>query len=289
MTSTVHKIYILIFWLIGITSTIYFFYYGFSYYSLPVEERFWSSLHFELKPSGITGHGLGIIGSLMLIVGVSSYMLRKRVRNFMRLGLLKYWLEFHIFLCTLGPILILFHTTFKFGGIVAVSFWCMIFVVLSGVIGRYIYVQIPRTIRGDELSLKELNLLNESISEKLKNLFSINGEVVSKIESMFLEPEENQNVLNDLRFIVLSYFSGIKGLHKIDIEKYGFKSTSEIKTIKKILREKIIITRKIRTLKTAQKLFGYWHAVHLPFAIVMFFIMIIHITTAVIFGYKWIF
>lgn len=289
MTSSAHKIYLTFFWLIGIATTIYFLSFGFSYYMLPVEERFWSNLHDDLKPSGIMGHGLGIIGSFMLVVGVSSYMFRKRVRNLMRFGLLKHWLEFHIFLCTLGPILILYHTTFKFGGLVAVSFWCMVFVVLSGVIGRFIYVQIPRTIRGEELSLKELNLLNESISEKLKNLFSINGEVANKIESMFLKSEDNQNVLDDLRFIFLSYFSGIKGLRKINIEKYGFKSTSDIKTIKKILREKIIVTRKISTLKIAQRLFGYWHAVHLPFAIIMFIIMIIHIVTAIVFGYKWIF
>jgi hypothetical protein len=69
---------------------------------------------------------------------------------------LKYWLEFHIFLCSLGPVMILFHTAFKFGGIVSISFWSMIAVVVSGIIGRFIYIQIPRTIEGRELSLNEV-------------------------------------------------------------------------------------------------------------------------------------
>jgi len=51
---------------------------------------------------------------------------------------------------------VLYHTALKFGGIVAVSFWSMAAVVLSGVIGRFIYVRIPRTIQGNELSVKEL-------------------------------------------------------------------------------------------------------------------------------------
>jgi hypothetical protein len=33
----------------------------------------------------------------------------------------------------------------------------------------------------------------------------------------------------------------------------------------------------------------YWHVAHLPFALVMLFIMIIHVVVAVLFGYKWIF
>ncbi|MEZ4987706.1 MAG: hypothetical protein R2795_22200 [Saprospiraceae bacterium] len=76
-------------------------------------------------------------------------------------------MEFHIFLCTLGPVMILFHTAFKFGGIVSISFWSMVIVVASGVIGRFIYVQIPRTIEGRELSLAELQEMKIEVSQKL--------------------------------------------------------------------------------------------------------------------------
>ena len=59
----------------------------------------------------------------MVIVGVFLYIARKRYNFLVKYLRLKYLLEFHIFLCVLGPILILFHTAFKFGGIVsAVSY-----------------------------------------------------------------------------------------------------------------------------------------------------------------------
>jgi len=153
----------------------FIWYKGFSYYSTSIEERFFDPGHLALKPSGSWGHGFGIVGSLFMLLGVLLYFVRKRVRSFSRLGALKYWLEFHIFLCTLGPILVLYHTAFKFGGLVAISFWSMVAVFVSGIIGRFIYIQIPRTIEGRELSLTEVremtgNLSEASLERKIKRL-----------------------------------------------------------------------------------------------------------------------
>jgi len=113
--------------LIVVIVTAYLTFKGYNYYRTPVVERFYNSQNNLLKPSGVFGQGLGVIGTLMTLFGVSIYIARKRY-NFMAKYLrLKYLLEFHIFLCVLGPILILFHTTFKFGGIVSVAFWSMTF------------------------------------------------------------------------------------------------------------------------------------------------------------------
>src|SRR5512133_1451013 len=151
-----HRPYIVTLTSIVICVTALLIYLGYSYYSRPLEERFFHSHHTLLKPAGTWGHGIGIAGSLSMITGIVIYMARKRMRSLARFGLLKHWLEFHIFLCTMGPILVLFHTSFKFGGIVAVSFWSMVAVFISGIIGRFIYIQIPRSIEGRELSLNEL-------------------------------------------------------------------------------------------------------------------------------------
>ena len=117
---------------------------GLSNYALPLTERPFSELHDVFKPAGSAGHLLGVIGTLMMVVGVTSYSVRKRVRALSRLGSLRSWLSFHIFLCTLGPFLILLHTSFRFGGIVSIAFWSMTAIVASGVFGRYLYVRLPK-------------------------------------------------------------------------------------------------------------------------------------------------
>ena len=46
---------------------------------------------------------------------------------------------------------------------------------------------------------------------------------------------------------------------------------------------------KIERLMLMQRLFRYWHIAHLPFALIMLIIMVIHVGVTLAFGYKWIF
>ncbi|MBM3436560.1 MAG: hypothetical protein FJY07_10140, partial [Bacteroidetes bacterium] len=181
MSDTRHKIFIYTLSFIVIIIFISIAIRGYEYYTTGLEERFYHTDHGLLKPSGAVGHGLGIAGSLLIIIGVSSYMARKRYRWMMRMGKLEHWLEFHIFLCTLGPVMILYHTAFKFGGIVSVSFWSMVAIFLSGVIGRFIYLQIPRTIEGRELSLSEVKGMKRDIGAILQKDYSIDEQILNEI------------------------------------------------------------------------------------------------------------
>ena len=116
---------------------------GWSYYRTPLGVRGYAPPHAQLKPSGTVAHPLGVAGIVMMCVPVI-YTLRKRVAWLARTGSLERWLEVHIFCGIVGPVLVTFHTSFRFNGLVAVAYWSMIAVVLSGFAGRYLYVQIGR-------------------------------------------------------------------------------------------------------------------------------------------------
>ena len=285
MNKTVHLLYIGLMTLIVIGVTLFLTVYGLEYYQTPIEERYFLPTHNWFKPSGIYGHGLGIIGTLMIAFGVGIYIARKRY-NFMEKYLrLKYLLEFHIFLCILGPILILFHTAFKFGGIVSIAFWSMVLVVLSGVIGRYIYIQIPRTIKGRELSLHEVIELKENLSQSILNTQNLNEEITQFIEDVTRVKNEDQEG---------SYFSMyFRDRENIRIIRKKLKengvSGEQAASILSNIEEEMSLSRKISRLQTMQKLFKYWHVAHLPFALIMLVILIIHVGVTLLFGYKWIF
>ncbi|MBL1214098.1 MAG: hypothetical protein HND52_12120 [Ignavibacteriae bacterium] len=291
MTNKIHSIYLSILFLTGVLITIGIAVYGFDYYTTSMEERFFNPLHNLLKPSGTVGHGLGIIGSFMMLVGVSSYMIRKRVRRLSRLGLLKHWLEFHIFLCTVGPILVLYHTAFKFGGIVSISFWSMVAVVLSGVIGRFIYIQIPRTIQGHEKSFEELNEENAEITIRLREKYKLDEKLLFTIEEfLIVESYTSVPFRKIFQTMVKDYFKNKSILKKIkkSLNNYNLNKFRK-KEIIKICKSKLVLTRRIGLLRSMQKLFKYWHIAHLPFAIIMLVIMLIHVSVTVLFGYTWIF
>ncbi|MBS4028915.1 MAG: hypothetical protein KGZ58_09775 [Ignavibacteriales bacterium] len=291
MTKTQHRLYVGLFFVVGIASTILLCIYGYEYYASPLTERPFHSRHSSLKPSGLLGHGLGILGSLMMMFGVAIYMVRKRMRRFSQWGLLKYWLEFHIFLCTVGPIFVLFHTAFKFGGIVSVSFWSMVAVVLSGVIGRYIYVQIPRTIEGKELNVQELNSLNENFSRRMKEEFGVTERLLAKVEAFASITKYQSYSLGKSLVVALSEYFSVRGvLAELRKEmKATSVSSHHVSEIVKVAKSKLALARHIGLLRSMHKLFNYWHIVHLPFAITMFVIMIIHVAVTIIFGYQWIF
>ena len=261
MTRTIHKLSLIFYSLIVLISVIVLTYIGFSYYNKPIEERFFDPNYELLKPSGLIGHGLGIIGSLLIVVGLFSYMIRKRFKMFTRWGVLKYWLEFHIFLCTLGSVFVLYHTTFKFGGIVSVGFWSMAIVWISGVVGRYIYIQIPHSIEGRELTLLEIQDYKKDLDLELMNKYHVD---VSDIKT---------GNYSNKRLKLLS-----KNI-----------ASEDLKRIKQLIKSEKKIGKRIARLDRMRNLFKYWHVAHLPFALIMLIIMIIHIAVVMTFGYKWIF
>ncbi len=289
MTGVSHKIYITLLSVITLTILAFLVYQGISYYNTSLEERFYHQDHGMLKPSGSWGHGLGILGTLLMIIGVSAYMARKRFKPLLRIGKLKHWLEFHIFLCTLGPILVLFHTSFKFGGIVAISFWSMVAVFLSGIIGRFIYIQIPRTIEGRELTLNEVIGLRGDIGEIITKVYHLD-EVSQKIILESTKKTENSNQSSFFSKFIKKYFENRKSIRRIkSVLNKNNLSRTEKKHVLELVKNEIVLNRRIERLQTMQNLFKYWHVAHLPFALVMLVIMVIHVVVTIVFGYKWIF
>jgi hypothetical protein len=152
-----HKFFILFLLAIGFLAFIAVGIHGFDYYTTPKSDRAFRPDYAEMKPSGYFSHGLGVIGATMITVGVALYSSRKRIRALWNLGRLSSWLEFHIFLCLVGPVLVIYHTTFKAGGIAAISLWTMLSVAASGIVGRFLYVIIPRNIKGSQLNSQQNN------------------------------------------------------------------------------------------------------------------------------------
>jgi len=284
-----HKLYIFVLSLIVLITFGMIFYYGYSYYGLPLEERFFHQAYKLLKPGGSWGHGFGIIGSICMILGIVLYMVRKRSKFLSRFGVLKYWLEFHIFLCTLGPVLILFHTSFKFGGIVAVSFWSMVAVFVSGIIGRFIYIQIPRTIEGRELSLNEVRDLKSNIGAILSESYKLDQASYDLIVDSTKKKVELYQT-NVFAKFTRKYFDDRKTVANVKaVVRKNNLSQADRKKIVNLVKHDITLNRRIDRLIVMQNLFKYWHVAHLPFAIVMLIIMVIHVAVTIVLGYRWIF
>lgn len=260
--------------------------YGAGYYALPVQQRFRSPLHDELKPSGTIGHVLGIAGSAML-VGMLAYSARKRIRSMHGLGKLSAWLRVHIFFGIAGPLLITYHTAFKLRGIVAISYWCMIIVAISGVLGRYIYAQIPKAISGRELKHQEITHQLERLHAKLAELVdpfhlrrivsavTFSNRVTHSSVAALLAMLGDDLIRRPRRRAELAaILNDLPGLPPAARRRI-YRAANEIE----------LLQRRIVLLRSSRALFKYWHVLHVPLAQTMYITMIIHILVVVSMGY----
>ncbi|NOZ75515.1 MAG: hypothetical protein GXO90_09125 [FCB group bacterium] len=288
--KTVHRIVIIIlalivagilFWSLDIAG---------SYYLASSLERPRMEAHQLWKPGGIYGHGLGILGSVMILL-LLTYSARKRIRKFRRWGKLPSWLNYHIFLGITGPLLITLHTTFKFGGLVSISYWSMMAVMLSGFIGRYIYVKIPRKINGEEMSRKEIEAHNEELKRQLTEEFRLSSDQLALIEQVGgVHKIKQRGLFGIFTFFIMDLFNWLT-LRRIS--HLVFKSASvpkaRLREFHHLLSRRVRNSRRIAFLQAAQKLFHYWHVIHKPFAYTMIVIMIVHVTVVITLGYRWIY
>jgi hypothetical protein len=284
-----HRVYIGFLLGIAVITTIAGGLYGAEYYLTPLADRPFHPQYDELKPTGAVGHGYGIVGSLMIIAGVSMYSSRKRLRLLSGMGKLPLFLEFHIFLCLTGPILVLYHTTFKFGGLVAVSFWSMTAIVLSGVVGRYLYVQIPRGIHGHELNAAELAREQSRLTSSLIDEFGLRPDMIARVDRLsgLRAGPARAGFLTLLKFLVIDDLVRPRMIRSL-VHSLGLQGDVEHR-LTGVIRTRHTLHRRIVFLENVRRLFHYWHVIHVPFSIVMFIILFVHVGVAIAFGYTWVF
>src|SRR6185503_19373286 len=80
-------------------------------------------------------------------------------------------------------------SSFKVGGLVSISFWSMVAVALSGVFGRYLYLQIPRTRAGEELTLAEVEKADLELAARLKEEFGATDEFLADLDRVAAPPQ----------------------------------------------------------------------------------------------------
>jgi hypothetical protein len=262
---------------------------GLGYYALPLQERPYAADHELLKPSGDIGLGYGFMGTAMMVVGVAGYSARRRVRWLQRAGKLKHWLGVHIFLCTMGPFLILLHTSLKFGGLVSIAFWSMTAVVASGVFGRYVYVRIPKTLNGQFLSLRAIEDRRTAMLNVIVERSGLSETEVRRILAVAKRPAPRGFAAALAHSL---WYDLTESRHRRAIQRVLAAKGVPPRTraaAASLFTDEVQLEHQVALLAPFQRLFKYWHLFHMPLAIVMLLVVLIHVSVAVLLGYTWIF
>jgi hypothetical protein len=266
----------------GLGVFLYFALSGASYYLTPLPQRPRHPLYWALKPGGSVGLRLGAAGLAMMTI-MHVYSARKRLRLLRRLGPLRSWLDAHILLGILGPLFVVLHSSLKVGGLVAVSFWSMVAVALSGVFGRYLYLQIPRTRAGEELSLADAQRADAELSRRLREDFAVDESFLLALERT-VAPPPSGSALADVRAVVAGAWSARRRATGL-VRSLTSVPPHLRRALLGLTREKARLRRRIVLWEATHRLFHHWHVVHKPFAIVMYVFVVVHVAVALYAGY----
>ena len=219
------------------------------------------------------------------------YILRKKLSFMKSWGNKEGWLDFHIFCGVLGPIFIVFHTNFKIGGLVAISFWSMLVSFGSGLVGKIFYSQI---ISERSYLIKIILKIDETLSkfyEKVDKKISAKGKKErdhEKVKEEFLKAVEvpiHEHEMHDVS-LMKAIINGCTVGFKFKLKKRKLKKKTIHQKEFELLEEYAFLKRRVYLLNANKKIMGHWHTFHKPFAIFMYVVAIIHIVTALLFQVK---
>ena len=233
-----------------------------------------------------------------MFLAIFLYPLRKRWAWLGRQGSSRHWLDIHVLLGLAAPFVIAFHSSFKFGGFAGMAFWIMVSVSLSGIIGRYLYAQIPRSLNAAEISMKELQEMQSRLAQNLQQQELLPQ---SDLGSLFRLPSrervEKLSMLSALVYMVVLDFARAFRIAKLRrhalpfSQKFatlgGFMPTRYVDLEKAVssAREEAAIAKRVLSLSRSQQVFHLWHVVHKPFSYSFALLAIIHIVVVVMMGY----
>jgi hypothetical protein len=274
--------------------------YGFDYYRLDSAHRPFSDKHAALKPSGAVGLKLGYLG-LAMFFSIFLYPIRRRWHWLSQQGSSKHWLNFHMLLGAMAPFVIAFHSSFKFSGFAGMAFWIMVAVALSGIIGRYVYGQIPRSLNAAESSAAEVQNQQQMFAQRLAQQKVL---PVANLQLLLRLPRPERVARMSLLFAII-YMIMLDVLRPLRVARLrrhsltfgqklltfgGFRRSRnwDLEFAISAARDQASLSKRILFLSRARDIFQLWHVVHRPFSYSFAILAIIHIVVVSLLGFvRW--
>jgi hypothetical protein len=232
-----------------------------------------------VPPAGdLFGHGLGILGFILMLMTETLYSLRKRSRR-AHWGRMSSWLRFHIFTGLVGPYLVLLHTSWKFNGLAGIVTALMIAVVLSGIFGRYIYTAVPRTADGAVIEAAELEQQIAVAEADLQRWLAERPDVDQRlVQRMAALPADGGPLLVLGRtFLEWDY----RLAWRREQRRMGTLEKGQARELDRLLRQRRSLRRQVASLALARRMLATWHTVHIPIGMVLFTAAFVHIGAAI--------
>jgi Fe-S-cluster-containing hydrogenase component 2 len=222
----------------------------------------------------------GVIGTgLMALAAI--YPIFRRIRLFRWLASNTMWFDIHMMAGWLGPLFVMIHSAFKLDSWVSAAWWSMVIVLASGILGRYLYTQVPALSSGVEL--EQLDNERAFAAARLSHAVAM-----SEIDQELLERRAraadiatSPSVIKAITFLIVDdlskhqrNWSRSSVLSKLGVDR------KKRKELVKRSASAIRIARSQVVAPKAQVLLHTWKKVHVPFTVLLTLFAAAHIYLA---------
>ena len=245
------------------------------------------------------GYMFGIVSVLCMLI-LLLYPLRKKFRILKFIGPLPKWFRNHMVLGVSAPIAALYHCNFHLGSLNSrIALFSALTVAGSGLIGRFIYSKIHRGLYGRKTSLKELLARVKVTSPGVGTLGNFVPELnrrMTRFDKDVLIPPVSLFECFRLPFVLFVrtqlHYRKLMRFSKISLNFQAQQSHEVAKHRKQLevavrnhIRTHLYQVRRVAEFTAYDRLFSLWHKLHFPFFIVLLVTVIVHV--AVVHFYKW--
>lgn len=253
---------------------------GWQFYALSVGERVDHDDFRVLGPSGSLGQGYGVAGTVLIFTNLL-YLLRRRFAR-LSVGSLRTWLDVHAFTGLFGGMLVLFHSAFQARSTISLITLGSLFAVIgTGVVGRFLHSLAPRPdLEHLDRQLALLDRVGPGMGKVLKERIG----AVPHVEA------PGRCSLFSVLLALPNYWHEAALRRATFRHIVAFYTQHDPATMARLARPLDTCARLFRAevrARAATALLRSWRSVHRLSALLMVFLVVMHIAIAWYYGFIW--
>lgn len=262
---------------------------GAPYYLEPMAERVRHPWHALLRPSGTVGLTAGIL-AVAIFIFLWLYPLRKKYKRLAFLGSLGKWMDVHVATALAMPLLLAIHATWRADGVIGLGLLSMMIVIASGVIGRYLYVRIPRARNGVELTREEVAGRHRELIGELAETTGLGVDVVERTLEVGTPAVTEQGLGKIFLRMLADDLTRWRRTAELQRRWAGVApagrplSKAALGEAVRLASQEMSLQQQSRMLEATHRVFRFWHVAHRPFAVTAMVAVIIHIIVVLAVG-----
>jgi len=219
----------------------------------------------------------GLVGTGLMVIA-AIYPIFRRIRLFRWMASNTMWFDFHMMAGVVGPLFIILHSALTLSSWGGAAFWSMAIVIVSGLLGRYVYTQVPDMLNGREL--EELD--HERAFSKARALNPVAmGEIERELEVHRKRADhiaQTAGVLRALAWLVTEDLGrpGRWWRRRKKLARLGLIGAPRRDLVRRTSRMILIHRSRVMAPK-AQLLLHSWKKVHVPFTVILTAFTVVHV------------